>query len=986
MRVMTAMVWLAAALLTTSVAHAQSTTGTLSGRVVDAQALPMPGVTISAESPNLQGIRTATTSGNGDYILSLLPPGTYKVIFELSGFERQERTVNLAPTQVLPLEVTMGPAAITDTVTIVGRSVDVLVRTAQVATNISQDLISTLPTTRDINAALLLAPAVHASGPLGGYSIAGSMSYENLFLINGATVSENLRGQPYDLYIEDAIQETTVATAGISAEFGRFGGGVVNVVTKSGGNLFSGSFRDTLINDNWRALTPFAADRKVDDVVPAYEYTLGGPVLRDRLWFFTAGRLQDTKEGRTLSITNGPYEFSNQSRRYEGKGTYSFRSDQRVEGAYIRSAEHQTNASQNPAVVMDTNSLYNAKRDMDLLTIGYAGLLTPAFSIEARFSARNETLKDVGATTTDRITGTLLIDAARGTRYWAPTFCGICEPEERDNQNVFVKGSYFLSKSGAGSHSIVFGYDGFNDRIWKNNHQSGSDYRILGTTSIISGSTVTPVFLGGSTIIQWNPILVDSQGTNFRTHSGFFSDQWRVNSRLSANLGLRYDRNAGANSAGDTVANDSAWSPRLGIVWDPTGDGDWSVTTSFAKYVAALTNGVANTSSGAGNPDTYQFAYRGPSINAGGIAATSTPEAIQQVFDWFFANGGPDLPLVGVVNIPGVTPQILGSLTSPSVLEYAGGVNRQFGSRAAVRADLIYRDYHDFYATRTDQTTGRVTDKLGRPFDLGLIENTDALKRRYAGLSTQATYRFSSTLDVGGTYTLSRTWGNFDGETLNGGPSTSANLLYPEYKQAAWNYPEGDLITDQRHRARLWATYGLPWVSGLTVSALQTLETGVPYGAVTTSGVNPRPFVTNPGYLTPPDGTSTVYYFTARDAFRTEGQRRTDIAVNYTYRPGGLGRIQLFGQLQVINIFNQFQLCGCGAPVSQNGGAIRTERIDQAVRTAVTTSALYQPFNPFTTTPVEGVNWAKGPNFGNPLNRLAYTSPRSLRLSFGVRF
>ena len=116
MRVMKAMLWFAAALLTTAgTAHAQSTTGTISGRVVDAQALPMPGVTISAESPNLQGIRTVVASSNGDYVITLLPPGTYKIAFELSGFERQERTVNLAPTQVLPLEITMGPAPITAT-------------------------------------------------------------------------------------------------------------------------------------------------------------------------------------------------------------------------------------------------------------------------------------------------------------------------------------------------------------------------------------------------------------------------------------------------------------------------------------------------------------------------------------------------------------------------------------------------------------------------------------------------------------------------------------------------------------------------------------------------------------------------------------------------------------------------------------------------------------------------------------------------------
>ena len=164
--------------------------------------------------------------------------------------------------------------------------------------------------------------------------------------------------------------------------------------------------------------------------------------MRDRLWFFTAGRFQDTKDGRTTAITNIPYTFSSQLRRYEGKGTYSLTSNHRFEGAYIASTDHQTNASQNPANVMDTNSLYDGKRNMNLSTINYAGILTPAFAIEARFSVRNETLKDIGATSTDQIAGTLLVDVARGsTRCWAPTFCGVCDPEERDNRNVFVKGS-----------------------------------------------------------------------------------------------------------------------------------------------------------------------------------------------------------------------------------------------------------------------------------------------------------------------------------------------------------------------------------------------------------------------------------------------------------------------------------------------------------------------------------------------------------------
>jgi outer membrane receptor for ferrienterochelin and colicin len=978
---------LSAIALIAATAQAQSTTGTMAGRVLDIQDRAVPGVTVTAESPQLQGVRTTVTSEAGDYVLTLLPPGSYTVTFEIAGFERQQRQVNLAPTQSLPVDARLGPASVTEAVTVVGRSADVLMQTTLAATNFRQDLLSTLPTTRDLNAALLMAPSVHATGPNGSYSIAGSMSFENLFLVNGVTVNENLRGQAHDLYIEDAIQETTVATGGISAEFGRFSGGVVNLITKSGGNRFSGSVRDTISNDDWRATTPFATDAKVDKVLPAYEYTLGGPIQKDRLWFFTAGRLQDTSEGRTLAITNVPYVFSNTLRRYEGKATYSVSSAHRIEGAYTRSTEDQQNATFQTTVTMDRRSLENRQRAMDLSTVAYSGVLTPHFFVEARFSARNETLENIGATTTDLINGTLLVDMARGMRrYWSPTFCGVCDPEERDNQNLFAKATYFTSSDRFGSHTATFGYDGFLDRRLANNHQSGSDYRILGTTSIVNGADVTPVFMGnGTTRIQWNPIVVNSLGADLRTHSFFVNDSWRVSDRVTASLGLRYDANDGSDSSGASVANDSAWSPRLGIVWDPTGDGQWAVTGSVGRYVAALTTSVANAASAGGNSDTYQYEYRGPNINGSGTIETPTPAAVQQVFDWFFANGGPNLPLAGAPNIPGVTPQILDSLTSPNAFEYAGGVSRQFGS-LALRADVIHRRYHDFYAQRTDMTTGRVTDKLGRTFDLTVIENSDHLQRQYAGLNTQATYRIGSRFDLGATYTLSRAWGNVDGENPNAGPTADSTLQFPEYKQASWNSPEGDLSIDQRHRARLWANYNLPWLQGMTVSVLQTLETGVPYGAVSASGVNAQPYVTNPGYVTQAVGNPVAYYFTDRDAFRLEGQKRTDLAVNYARRLPALGRLEVFGQVQVINLFNQFQLCGCGQAVTQSGGAVVVGRIDTTVRTPVTTPAGYQTFNPFTTTPVQGTNWDYAPTFGTAVNRLAYTSPRALRLTFGVRF
>src|SRR5262245_48208760 len=165
MRLLTGCLIAAFAIFAVGTAAAQTTTGTITGRVIDTQDLGVPGVTVNVQGQNLQGIVSVVTSGNGDYIVPLLPPGSYMVTFELSGFGRQERAVNLAATQTLPLNVTMGPAALSETVNVVGRAADVLTQTAQVATSFKQDTIELLPTNRSIDASVLRAPAVHPSGP-----------------------------------------------------------------------------------------------------------------------------------------------------------------------------------------------------------------------------------------------------------------------------------------------------------------------------------------------------------------------------------------------------------------------------------------------------------------------------------------------------------------------------------------------------------------------------------------------------------------------------------------------------------------------------------------------------------------------------------------------------------------------------------------------------------------------------------------------------
>jgi hypothetical protein len=989
---------------TVGVTGAQSTSGTISGRVVDGQGLAMPGVTITVSSPALQGTRTVVTTEHGDYIVPLLPSGAYELQFEIDGFETTRRTVPLSPTQKATLDVQLGIQGVTQTVVVSGKATEILTQTAQVTTNFKQELVSQLPTARDVTSAILLAPAVHATGPGGTFSVAGSVSFESLFLVNGVTATENIRGQvQQNLVIEDAIQETTVATGGVSAEFGRFTGGVVNVVTKAGGNLFSGSFRDTLANDNWRAQVKpragdiFTSDTKLDAVVPTYEYTLGGPVLKNRLWFFTAGRTQTQQFARQLIATNFPYTFTNAIGRYEGKATLAVNASHRVQAAFTKVSNRQENYVVSTALAMDPRMLQERTLPEQLVTANYTGVLGSRWFVEARYSARDLSLDGTGARATDRINGTQLMDTA-GRMFWTDLFCGVCGAERRDNRDLFAKATYFLSTPRFGSHQIVGGVDAFNDQRFANNHQSGSDYFLLNIGSIVRDTTIYPQITNNA-IIRWRPIFLETQGTDFRTNSLFLNDSWAINGRLTANLGLRWDKNHGRNGAGQLVSTAGALSPRLGVTWDPTGGQVWSVTASASKYAAGLLNSIADATSAGGNPDRYDFVYGGPSINANPNAPLVPADAaLAEVFAWFDANGGIGRPIAGTPLLRGVSAAV-GELRSPSVREYAVGASRNIGQRLSARADLVYRNFNDFYAQRTDLSTGRVSDTRSylpaeiaranatRTFDLTIVENSDLYERQYVGLSTQVTYRVGSILETGATYTLSRAWGNTDAESFNAGPTLSDLQSYPEYKQASWYSPAGDLAIDQRHRARLWAAYLVPGTRGLSLSALQTLESGVPYGAVSASGVDITPHVTNPGYLTPPGRTQTTYYFTARDAFRTEGQRRTDLAATFTRRVPGIARLEGFAQFQIVNLFNQSQLCGCGGSVFVNGAGVNTtQTINTAVMTSVTSPATLQNFNPFTTTPVEGVNWAKGPNFGRAATRFAYTTPRMLRISFGVRF
>jgi hypothetical protein len=397
----------------------------------------------------------------------------------------------------------------------------------------------------------------------------------------------------------------------------------------------------------------------------------------------------------------------------------------------------------------------------------------------------------------------------------------------------------------------------------------------------------------------------------------------------------------------------------------------------------ALTSNLAGSTTKAGNPAAVRWTYTGPSINPDTTATTNlvtTADALTQMFAWFNANGGTAMLPIAAASVPGVNMVMPKPLTSPYSNEYSSGVSRTLGSRGTVRVDGTYREYRNFYSLRTDQTTGKAIDQFKNTLDVSYVENSDLLKRRYAGMTAQASYMMGSRIDLGGNYTLSHAYGSLEGE-LASGPSGASILSYPEYKRASWNAPEGDLLIDQRHRARIWATVTphVGRVGSLVLGIVQQMASGTPYAAV--AQINSKPFVTNPGYITPP---STVeYYVAGRDPFHTAATYRTDFSANYTVAGPRARSTQfsLFVHAEVLNLFNQFQLCACGGSVFNNGGLTDLTKINQVVTVAGLTA-----FDPFNVVPVEGINYKKDAAFGTAIDRFSYTSPRTFRFSVGVKF
>lgn len=886
-------------------------TGVLTGTVVDTDGLVLPGVTVTVSSPALQGVRTTVTDGNGVYVLRGLPPGEYTLTFELSGMRTVEARQRVDLGLTARVDVKMQLATLTEVVTVTAE-LPTLVTSVTVGANLRTEEIDRLAAPRTIAGIAELAPGLTANTPNAGQvTISGAFAYDNQFLVDGVDAADNLFGTVNNLFIEDAIEEVQVLTSGISAEFGRFSGGVVNAVTKSGGNQFSGSFRDNLYSPSWTKETPFEAERnqtRQKDLQHVYEWTLGGPIQRDRLWFFHAGRRQESTTPSPFPQTGIPFDRKVKNDRLEFKGTATPIQNQTFTGTYLRNQTAQTQPTFGFSI--DPSTVVNRTLPNDLWVANWRGVISNQLYATVQVSRRKFGFRNSGGTSRTITDSPFL---SRGVtpgvpasqHYNAPYFDS-SDPENRNNRQITGSLSYFLTTRSLGSHDVKMGYENFVTTRTGGNSQSATDY-VFQTDYLVSGGRPVldannkpiPVFTPGVSRIQ-NWIATRGAQIDITTQSFYVHDRWVANNRLTLDLGVRYER-VRSEATGNIVGVDTdTIVPRLGATFDLAGNGRQTVQVTYGQYSGKYSETQVGRNTNVGIPNLLLYEYTGPA-GQGLNFAPAFDLANYRVI-------GGNFPLSNVFFDDG--------LSSPTTGEITVSYGTQIGARGAAKATYQRRSVGNFIEDFIDDPSpaGKVTVIQGGlnfgTFDRVLWKNTDEPKREYQALILQGNYRLASGWTANMHWTIQlQNDGTFEGEATNQPGISSLLGDYPEMYTAGYarNNPDGRLDDFQRHKVRAWTTYAwdLGRLGSVDTSLLWRFDSALTYSLVAANvPLTPAQLGRNPGYARPP--LVQPLFFAARGTEFFESAHLFDLAA--TYQIPVFRTLRPWLKVELYNVFNNQNL------------------------------------------------------------------------------
>jgi len=687
-------------------AFAQRTTGTISGTAKDASGAVLSGVSVTVTGANVVGGQTAVSNELGFYRIANLPPGEYRVSFTLSGFKTVNRTgVRVGLGQQLEEDVSLAVSSMQEEVTVVAESAVVDTTSSEVGSNYDRSWVENAPLRRSSFFDLVAAAPGAMQGGDGSMRtmMYGSGYDENAFQVDGVDITDNYFNEALAEPNTDAIEEVEILSLGAPAEYGNMTGAVYNIVTRQGTNDFHGDFNyfwqgDGLTSDNTTNLkNPDAsftdacsAEKRCPWTRDSYhDFTaqIGGPIVKDKLWFFASYGYQrdsywdigvDAKGPQSnLTVKNSPTD------RYLGKLTWQINPKHKLVGTFHYDKHTEDNGLD---IGSAPSTMWSRRTKTPTPGLGYTGVLSDKTVLDVRFSGFYANVSGTPTDPNEPRSQPRFIDIdtsfiSGGHYYWYDV--------DSRRTTATAKISHLADNFLGASHDFKFGVQ----------YSAAVAKGLYGYNDLVYTYSVTSPGYG----FGYDRTPFGYTGDS-RAIGVFLDDTVKVNDRLSLNLGVRYDYNKAFAAAQDEIDEFGkptgvtypkidyyTWNtivPRLGFNLKLTGDGKTVLKGHWGRYHRAVATGeYANVIS-----PSVKDTFSGPFDTTTG-----------QFYDLSFFEGASNL---------GVDP----NYKAPRMDQFALSLERELTRGLGVMASYTYkrgRDYAGWQDTTGQYVQEPFTDNIG---------------------------------------------------------------------------------------------------------------------------------------------------------------------------------------------------------------------------------------------------------------------------------
>jgi hypothetical protein len=848
--------------LVTPAAAQDYSTGALTGTVTDTGGKPVAGAAIRLTS-NEQGFdREATSGENGAFRFPALPPGSYRIEVRSPAGDISQESIDVAASATANYAFVVGLAS-DIMVTGVRQRQDFSSATTGVNVDL-QKLTKQIPLGRNLTDAVLLSPtATKGDSTFGNLpAIGGSSVAENAYFINGLNITN------FDKYLGSApvpfefFRSVEVKTGGYPAEFGRATGGIINAVSKSGTNDWTGALHFNWEPDGLSSHSPdtYKDRNETDERDNASAiFELGGPIIKDRLFAYGLLELRDEKMSDS-SIWDGARDVYRNNDPIWGVKLDAYPlDDHHLEFTYFDTSSTRRRTSYAYDGETDTVGDKLGTTDYGLGGASYIARYTGNLARWLTISGAYGVSKDRFTVSTDQ-TGNLVRDVD-GTILSDQKLDSISSPYETKRE--FYRFDADLYFSVLGDHHVRFGFDRENNTLEKITYLTGQDGIDGGGMSAVPGGVAyrllscddeSPQCAAAGLPAGDTYVAVDFASAggvlDARNTAYYLQDEWRLTPRLTLNLGVRLDQFANYTVNGEKwIDFDDAWAPRLAFSYDAFGDGRMKLFGSYGRYYLPVASNTSFSTFGA--PLSFSEYWR----TDGTFGAGNVPTLTSQITGFeggaacpfaLFGGGGQNCNVIadGTIPIPSMTRSenlkpseeeefILGasyrlgdkwtiglSYTRRRLLANAEDSSIDAGVRAYCAAegiagcDDIWGGYHqyviinpgrDVTVTLKDPINGESTPRTVTLLagDLGLPR----ARRKYDALEFTFDREWDGVWSLRGSYTWSNSRGNTEGFVQSDYGQDIAGIVIdfdqPDLTEGAY----GKLPNHRAHQFKLWGAY-----------------------------------------------------------------------------------------------------------------------------------------------------------------------------------